>query len=153
MTIMETLPLSRAFYGGAIDANQIKIAKKTKDLIAAKIGTYEHLKSYAIKPEGAPNEQALLRGRNQGSLSIVLQDVRGDVARAEGSFLKINQSATPIDPTELIIIAARRKPNGIAARALLRAGTGHPYWGGFTDEENKAKVAGLAKNVYENSVS
>jgi len=140
--------LSNEFFHGIIENSQKRTAKKTRDLIAARLGSYQHLKGYVIKPDGAPNQAALLRARNIGSFSITLQDVRGDVAKAERSFLKINQSATPIDPTELIIIQARRKPNAIAARALVRSGVGHPYWGSF--EAYKDKIAKLARDVYDN---
>ena len=52
-----------------------------------------------ISPEQAPNELAVLRGRNMGSFIITLEDVKGDVGRAERSFLKINQNATlEVDP-------------------------------------------------------
>jgi Protein of unknown function DUF262/HNH endonuclease len=140
--------LSNEFFHSVIEVNQKKIAKKARDLIASRVGSYQHLKGYVLKPEGAPNERALLRARNIGSLSITLQDVRGDVANAERSFLKINQSATPIDPTELIIIQARRKPNAIATRALVRSGVGHAYWGTF--EQHKEEISKVARDVYDN---
>ena len=141
--------ISRAFFNGSIDDIQKKTAKRTRDLVADKVGTYQDLKGYVIKPEGAPNEQDVLRARNASSFSITLQDVKGDVARAEKSFLRINQSATPIDPTELIIIEARRKPNAIATRAMLRAGTGHQYWRAF-NEAARTKITALAGDIYEN---
>ena len=141
-------PISRAFFSNVIDDNQLKAAKKTRDLVDAKVGSYQDLKGYVIKPEGSPDPETLLRARNGSALSLTLQDVKGDVARAEKSFLKINQSATPIDPTELIIIEARRKANAIAARALLRAGTGHPYWGAFSDDR-KEKITKLSSEIYE----
>ena len=141
--------ISREFFQNVIDDNQLKAAKKTKDLIESRIGTYHALKSYVLKPEGSPNPMTLLRARNASSLSITIQDVKGDVARAEKSFLTINQNATPIDPTELVIIEARRKPNAIAARAMLRAGTGHPYWGKFSEEAKKSIVS-ISGQIYEN---
>jgi len=113
--------LSRRVFGHLIDDPQQKrIANKTRSLIAARVGSYQHLKSYVINPDGASDQNALLRARNMGSFSITLQDVRGDVAKAERSFLKINQNATPIDPTEFLMIQARRKPNAISARANAR---------------------------------
>ena len=125
--------ISRDLFGDQIDDAQHKrIAKKTRELLE-KVGSYQRLKSYVISPTSAPDQIALLRARNMGSISITLQEVRGDVAKAERSFLKINQSATLIDPTELTMIQARRKPNAIAARALIHAGEGHQYWGAFED--------------------
>ncbi len=41
--------------------------------------------------------------------------------------LKIYQQATLIDKTELKLLESRRKPNSIAARAIIRSGTGHKY--------------------------
>lgn len=126
--------ISRELFGDQIDDPQHKrIAKKTRELLT-KIGSYQRLKSYVLNPASAPDETTLLRARNMGSISITLQEVRGDVTKAERSFLKINQSATLIDATELTMIQARRKPNAIAARALIHAGEGHKYWGTFSDE-------------------
>jgi hypothetical protein len=111
-------------------------------------GSYQHFKDYVVKPQGAPNEETLIRARNAASLSFTLQDVHGDVAKAERSFLKINQSATPIDPTEFMLIQARRKSNAIAARALMHAGEGHAYWGAFDDAAQK-RIKALASEAYD----
>jgi hypothetical protein len=141
--------LSRAFFGNVIEDTQQKIARKVRSILERRgIGKYEDLKKYVISPEQAPNELAVLRGRNMGSFIITLEDVKGDVGRAERSFLKINQNATPISPTELIIIQSRRKPNAIATRAMIRAGTGHPYWATF-EEQNRERIVALAKQIYE----
>jgi hypothetical protein len=74
--------------------------------------------------------------------------VHGDVAKAERSFLKINQSATPIDPTEFMLIQARKKANAIAARALMHAGEGHAYWSAF-DEADQKRIKALAREAYD----
>jgi hypothetical protein len=141
--------LSRRLFGDAIDDPQQKrVARKTRDLITTQVGTYQRLKSYVLNPDGAPDTTALVRARNMGSISITLQDVRGDVAKAERSFLKINQSATLIDPTELTMIQARRQPNAIAARALIHAGEGHPYWGSFGDDA-QTRIKSLAHETYD----
>ena len=72
----------------------------------------------------------------------------GEAEKAESSFFRINQEATPIDETELDMIKARRKPNALAARAFIRAGTGHKYWSAF-DESIKTEIEKIAKEVYD----
>ncbi len=72
----------------------------------------------------------------------------GEAEKAESSFFKINQQASPIDDTELDMIKARRKPNALAARAFIRAGTGHKYWSAF-DESVQLDIEKLAKEVYD----
>jgi hypothetical protein len=140
--------ISRELFGDQVDDPQHKkIAKKTRDLLV-KLGSYQRLKSYVLNPTAAPDEKSLLRARNMGSISITLQEVRGDVAKAERSFLKINQSATLIDPTELTMIQARRKPNAIAARALIHAGEGHQYWGSFNQDAQRSTKE-LAHAAYD----
>jgi len=140
--------ISKEFFGD-IEKPQITIAKDTKELIESRIGSYVDFKKHVQNPAGAPDDRALLRARNMAAVGFTIQDVRGDVANAERSFLKINQSATPIHPTELTLIQVRKKPNALAARALLRAGTGHEYWSQFDDGTKKTVVA-LAREIYEN---
>src|SRR5689334_1342473 len=100
----------------------------------SQIGAYPKLKYIAANPDKAPDANTLRRARNIGTFKIDLQWVEGNAATAEKSFFKINGSASPIDPTELSIIKARRKPNAVATRALMNAGTGHKYWSDFPDE-------------------
>jgi hypothetical protein len=69
----------------------------------------------------------LRRARAIATKQPPIQRVEGDAVIAEKSFFKINGNPTTIDPTELDIIRARKKPNAIATRALMRAGTGHKY--------------------------
>jgi hypothetical protein len=88
------------------------------------------------------------RARRLGSNSIKVQWVNGDSKKAEYSFFKINQSATLIDPTELGIIKARHKPNALAARALIRAGTGHKYWSDFPQHVQR-EIEDVARSVYD----
>src|SRR6185312_5724171 len=77
-----------------------------------------------------------------------LQWVTGDAKNAEKSFYTINRRATAIDDIEMSIIKARRKPNAIAARAILRAGTGHKYWSTF-GTETQGKIEALSKSIYD----
>ena len=81
-------------------------------------------------------------------MGIQLQWVQGDSSKAEDSFFRINQQASPIDETEKRVLKARRQPNGIAARAIVRGGKGHKYWSSLT-EENQVKIQKIAGEVNE----
>lgn len=139
--------LSRPFFSNMLESAQMKAAKKTRSLMS-EIGNYRDLIKYPSKPEAAPTPEALRRARNMGSFTITLQWVQGDARAAEKSFFRINQSAAEIDPTELELIKARRKPSAIATRALIRAGTGHKYWSNFSSE-NQHKIEELSSNIYK----
>ena len=141
--------ISRPFFQNMIEAPQEKASDDARSLLESQLGRYNDLKKYALKPEAAPDELSLRRGRNMGSFTITLQWVEGDAQTAETSFFKINQSASRIDETELSLIKARRKPNAIATRALIRAGTGHKYWSSFLPT-TRIEVEGLAKSIYDN---
>ena len=140
--------LSRPFFQHMLEAAQQKAAADTRQRVAADLGTYAQLKQFALKPDAAPDELSLLRGRNMGAFAITLQWVEGDADAAERSFFKINQSAARIDDTELALIKSRRKPNAIATRALIRAGTGHKYWSSF-GAVTKDSIEKIAKGVYD----
>lgn len=141
--------LSRPFFQNMIEPAQQKAADEARTRIANELGTYDTLKKYALKPDAAPDEVSLRRGRNMGSFTIDLQWVEGDAETAENSFYKINQSAARIEETELALIKARKKPNAISARALIRAGTGHKYWSSFK-AATKTEIEKTAKEVYDN---
>ncbi len=70
-----------------------------------------------------------------------------DAKAAEASYFKINQAATPIDPTERRILQARQSPNAIAARAITRAGTGHKYWLNF-EKHKQEKIEQMGQHIY-----
>jgi hypothetical protein len=83
-----------------------------------------------------------------GALAVQLQWVEGDVKKAETSFFKINREAAPINKTEMKLLESRKKPNSIAARAIIRSGKGHKYWSLFSSE-NQDKIQELAKDINE----
>ena len=83
------------------------------------------------------------RARKLGVLAIQIQWVEGSSASAEASFLKINQKAASINATEMAVLQARRRPLGIAARAIVRSGKGHKYWSKFTPA-TQVKLESLA---------
>jgi hypothetical protein len=76
-----------------------------------------------------------------------LQWVRGDATKAENAFVRINQQAATITPQELELIKNRRKPATIAARAIIRRGTGHKYWESFQDKQQN-QIKEVATEVH-----
>lgn len=134
---------SRTFFDGIIPDEQLAAADYTRRLVNRQIGSYKDHKFAIQYPEKAKSE-VVARAKRLGSLAIQLQWVKGDATKAEASFFKINQQASPIDKTELRLLKARTQPNALAARAIVRAGTGHKYWSRFSDQrcieiESKAK--------------
>ena len=100
----------------------------------------------AITNPDKVDSKIVARARDLGRLAIQLQWVKGDASKAEESFFKINQLATPIDKTELVLLKERHKPYCLAARAIRRSGTGHKYWSEF-DEEIQEKIEERAKEI------
>jgi hypothetical protein len=139
--------ISKQFYDGIIPDEQIDVAEETRKAARKRIGTYDDYRLALTKPEKVKVE-IIQRAKNLAALAIQLQWVEGDVKKAETSFFKINQQAAPIDPTELKLLESRKKPNCIAARAIIRSGTGHKYWSQFSPE-NQKKIQDLAKDINE----
>lgn len=137
--------ISKMFYDGIIPEDQIQLGEEIKKLIRKRIGSYEDFKLALTNPDKV-RPSIVQRAKNLSALAIQLQWVEGDANKAESSFFKINQQAAPINKTELILLESRKKPNCIAARAIIRSGKGHKYWSNFTIE-NQAKVQELAKEI------
>ncbi len=97
---------------------------------------------------GQVNPKMLERARNLGVSAISLQWVEGDAMKAEESFFKINQKAAPISETEMRLLLARKTPNGVAARAIVRSGNGHKYWSEFS-EEKQDEIETVAQEIHE----
>jgi hypothetical protein len=121
---------SKLFFDAAIPKEQIESADKTRRYIKKILGSYEDHK-FAIQYPEKSTADVLDRAKKMAPLAIQLQWVKGDAKKAEASFFKINQQAAPIDKTELRLLQSRHKPNAIASRAIIRAGTGHKYWSSF----------------------
>ncbi|HTG37021.1 MAG TPA: DUF262 domain-containing protein [Thermoanaerobaculia bacterium] len=138
--------ISTAFFRNSIPPEQERAAQEARTLIKTTIGSYQLLKSAAQNHDFADKTQEL-RAKNAGLLPIELQWVKGSARKAEASFFTINQSATAIHETELRIIKARRKPNAVAARAIIHAGTGHKYWSEFPLETQR-EVERLSRDIY-----
>lgn len=123
--------LSQSFFGSALERGQKEKAKETKKLIEDSIGSYEEIVFAGANKDKAPKEKIEIALRIS-ALSIVLQWVPGNASQAEASFFTINEAASPLDGTEKRLLKARNKPMAIAARAIIRAGSGHKYWGKFS---------------------
>lgn len=119
----------------------------TRRLIKQKIGSYTDHRFAPANPDKVKPEVAE-RAKRLATLAFQLQWVKGDANKAEQSFFKINQEAAPIDKTELKLLKARRKPTAIAARAIVRFGTGHKYWSKFS-EEIQQSIERYAREIYD----
>ena len=137
--------ISRGFFDNRIPAEQLAAAEKTRDIIKKNIGTYDEITQALKNPSNSP-EAIVRRARNVSAFAVPLQWVIGDASKAEASFFKINQLAAPINETELTILESRNRPNALAARAIIRAGTGHKYWSKFP-EEKRTEIEKLAKEI------
>ena len=92
-------PISKSFFGFNITLEQMGVAEKARKLINKKIGSYkEHL--YAINNADKVEKTLLESAKRLATLTIQLQWVRGDSRKAEASFFKINEQASPINETE-----------------------------------------------------
>lgn len=136
------------FFSNFIPGEQKKIADKTRKVMDARVGSYDTVKQAGKTPKTS-DPKHVKYSRNAGTLAFHIQWVEGnDPDTAEASFKKINRKATLIDPTEFQLIESRKKPNGIAARALMRAGVGHKFWGSLGDEA-QIEIAAVAKEIYD----
>jgi hypothetical protein len=138
---------SMPFFQNRIPDEQRKAAEQTRQTVKKSLGSYADYRAIAQIPDPSKPEM-MQRVRRLGSFSIKVQWVTGDAKKAEESFFKINQEATPIDKTELRILRSRKSPSAIAARAILRAGTGHRYWSSF-DETEREKIVKSGQEIHE----
>lgn len=137
--------ISRNFFEERIPEEQIEAAEKTRKLVRKAVGTYEEHKLAVNNPEKFKPE-VLIRAKRLATLPLQLQWVKGDASKAEASFFKINQQAAPIDPTEFKLLKSRKSPNALAARAIIRSGTGHKYWSKFAADK-QLEIQKIAKAI------
>lgn len=140
-------PISRAFYGGELSDDQMRLAKRTRTLVETKIGRFSTLKSL-IGNANSGSELDRRRAHILFTRGLNLQWVQGTASVAETSFFKINSQGTPLDDTEELLLRNRKKPIAIGARAILRAGSGHKYWSAFSPQAQTA-IEAAAKNLKE----
>jgi len=122
-------PISQSFFGYEISEEQRKSARRTRELIAKRVGTWQHYLSRSVQEE--LDQQERIRLTTIVTRGLPIQWVKGDADRAEQSFFKINTKGTPLDDVEELLLKTRQKPVSIAARAIIRAGKGHKYWSKF----------------------
>src|SRR5665213_3594347 len=137
---------SEEFFGHEISDEQREIAEATRKLVEKEFGSYKDHRS-AISNQAAFGPEVVQRARRFGSLSLPIQYVKGNVADAEAAFLRINQQAAMINKQELELIEGRKRPNVIAARAVIRRGTGHKYWRSFKEAEQR-QIEDIATEVH-----
>lgn len=124
---------SFAFYSQNIPPDQKNVANATRRLVEKEVGRYSDFFSLsedqlAQSPEKAATHSTIF------SRSLHVQWIQGNQEVAESSFFKINSQGTVLDQTEELLLKNRRKSYAIAARSIVRAGTGHKYWSKFSTE-------------------
>ena len=139
------VPISKAFYGGNVSMEQLKIADRMRTIVNREIGSFATLNTLVGKrAEG----NASRRAGGMFTRPIYLQQVVGTAKVAEDSFFAINTQGTPLDDVETLLIRARQKPVAIGARAIVRSGTGHAYWSTFS-QTNQHRVVALAGELHQ----
>jgi len=123
--------ISKKFYD-KIENEQLSAAEKTRILVRKRIGPYSDYLLAVTNPDKVSGK-IVERSKNLGLLSLSIQWVGGDQKHAESSFFKINQQGEPLSKTEMKLLKERKKPHVLAARAIIKGGQGHPYWGKFED--------------------
>ena len=137
--------VSKQFYG-KIEDEQLSIAEKTRTLIRKRIGPYSDYLLAVTNPDKV-SEKIVDKSKKIGLLSLQIQWVHGDQKNAETSFFKINQQGQRLTKTEITLLENRRKPNVIAARAIIKSGTGHPYWGNF-EQDKQSEIKQIAVDLF-----
>lgn len=139
--------ISSTFYEGQqISEEQKRMAKKTRTLVEQTVGRFSDLKKLVDSPV---TDKASKRAKTLFKRKLILQWVKGSPDVAESSFYKINSLGAPLDDTERMLIENRRKPIAIAARLILRGGSGHKYWSSFTDEASQSMSVELGKELHD----
>jgi hypothetical protein len=139
---------SRNYFGGIICDEQRQAAIRTRDAVKADVGTYSDYKARKTNPESAEAKMQV-RLANLAVVHLIGQWVpRTDKQSAEHSFFKINQAATPVDPTEKRILRNRRSASALAARAMSNGGRGHRYWSHFPPHLQK-RIEEIGGRIYD----
>jgi hypothetical protein len=143
--------ISQTFFGGEISNSQKKIAKKLREKISTTVGTYHSLKDKLTARHANPairyDDLVNVRLKNVSSRALELQWVEGDANVAEASFFKINTQGTALDKTEEALLRNRDRSIAVAARSIVRAGTGHKYWSKF-GADKVTQIERLSKEIH-----
>ena len=140
--------ISLNYFGGRVSEDQRRVAERTRKMVKATVGSYGEYVGARNNPAALPPPM-LTRYNNLATQYVTAQwvpTVEREVA--EKSFFKINEAATPINPTEKKILRSRKSASAIAARAVTRAGTGHQYWSPF-NATVQARIKELGKSIYQ----
>jgi hypothetical protein len=133
------------FYG-KIPEQQERMHQKTRELVNKRVKSYVEWRAETGNPGSIPELRVKVRGLAHAKVPL-LWVPGNDATKAEKAFFTINQSAVEIDATELKILNARSKPNAVAARTIVRNGTGTPYWESFSPEGQKTVIE-TGKAIY-----
>jgi hypothetical protein len=139
--------ISSDFYEGQeISEEQKRVAKRTRALVEKTVGRYSDLcKLVDAQVTDLPSKRAKTLFKRK----LILQWVKGSPDVAESSFYKINSLGAALDETERMLIENRRKPIAIAARLILRGGSGHKYWSSFKSDGAREKCVALGKQIHD----
>jgi len=139
--------ISHDFFGGKIQTPQKTIAEKTRKAVENRVARYSDLRSI-YEDDNTGNSDLQSIASTVFTKAIPVQWIQGSQEVAEVSFFKINSQGTPLDSTEELLLKNRKKANAIAARSIVRAGTGHKYWSDFDDTIQK-EITEIAEELYE----
>ncbi|MFD0986551.1 GmrSD restriction endonuclease domain-containing protein [Methyloligella solikamskensis] len=124
--------ISHAFYNGEIPEEQKAIAKTTRRMVERSVGRYSDFAAVWEDSSDSNLEKKSLASKIF-TKAIPIQWIQGSQEVAETSFFKINSQGTPLDKTEELLLRNRGVSYAIAARSIVRAGTGHKYWSKFDE--------------------
>ncbi|WP_395542280.1 DUF262 domain-containing protein [Neotabrizicola sp. sgz301269] len=125
--------VSYGFYDRNIPQDQKDLAKATRRAVESEVGRYSDF--YSLSEEQLAEDAVKAKQHSTiFSRSLHVQWIQGNQEVAESSFFKINSQGTALDQTEELLLRNRRKSYAVAARSIVRAGTGHKYWSTFSPE-------------------
>jgi len=138
--------ISYDYFGREITKEQQRLAEKTRRIVNRSIGSYKQLLHQNEKVDLPIEERKKVT--NAISRGLPVQWVKGSAGKDEQSFFKNNTQGTPRDKIEELLLRNRNKPIPIAARAIIRAGTGHKYWSKF-EKEKSEKIVSLSRELHQ----
>lgn len=141
--------VSREFFQNMIPEEQEKAGQRTRQIVEDAVGSWEDHAIAVEYPKRAHRTDVAERAARIAWMEIPAQWIRNaDHDKAEGAFIRINQGGTKIDPTEQRIIKARGSATALSARAIIRGGTGHNYWGKF-DKPVQERIEDLGREIHK----
>lgn len=130
---------SHSFFDGALPEDQIKTAKRVRKMVESLVGGTYHDLQKVVGDEKSSENPLYEIASNVFTRTLQIQWIPGASQEvAETSFFKINTKGTTLDKVEELLLRNRKTPYAIAARSIVRAGTGHKYWSKFDSEIRKS---------------